>query len=356
MTALSRALAATLALSAPGWAAEPPSGAGSTDQGGAELYHTLAEAKDAGRATPIADRITVSGLLELEAQVSGTSAAGGRETASDLTLATAQLGFGVEASDALHATLILWYGEGAPGVEVDEATLDYARGAASLRVGRQYLPFGVYRSHFVSAPLTQTLGETRETAVVLQYGWGPVHAAAFAYNGDAERIDAEDHLRDGGLAVTVAPRDGLEFGVSWLSDLADTGAGLLASPTWYRRVGGWSAHGAAVVGPVTVSGEVLGATRAFDRRDLAADRDRPLAWNLEVAVAVGDGVELAVRGEGSREFADQPRFQVGADASWSPWPHASLSLEYLRGWFDDTLDAGQTTSRDLVTAQFALEF
>ncbi|RMG98308.1 MAG: hypothetical protein D6708_00655 [Candidatus Dadabacteria bacterium] len=117
-------------------------------------------------------------------------------------------------------------------------------------------------------------------------------------------------------------------------------------------------------GPFEVLGEVLGSVGAFDEADLDQDSDgsgdRPLAWNVEGAWDVSEVVEVAVRVEGSRELGGQPELQYGAVVSWGPMEGVSLSLEYLHGEYDEDFgedeDGNALDTRDLVTAQLAVEF
>jgi hypothetical protein len=329
----------------------------------AEIYHTLAEKKAAGLASQIAERLTISGLIEVEAAAESVELAdGSSDAASDLALATAQLGLGVKLTEEVRGNISLLFEEGAFGdedsdLEVDEAAIDINYAPLFARAGRLYVPFGVFHSHFISDPLTLELGETRETALLLGYGHDLFSVSAFAFNGDAEKRGEEDHVRDWGASLVLTPAEGIELGASYLADLADSNAELISKYT--RRVGGWSAFAVVERGPFGVSGEVLGATRSFAAADLDADGngkgDKPLAWNLEVSWALRENVELALRYEGSDELAGQPEAQYGADASWSPWEHVTLSLEYLRGEFDKAFGDG-LDQRDLVTAQLAFEF
>jgi len=339
------------------------------EEGQAELYHTLAEKKEAGLASKITDRITISGLIEVEAAAEDQKFAdGASDGRSDLTLATAQLGLGVKLTETVSGDIILLFEEGAFGeddtdLEVDEAAINFAHGPWSARVGRQYVPFGVYNSHFISDPLTLELGETRETALLAGYTHGPVAISAFVFNGDAEKEGEEDHLRDWGASLTLAPAEWIELGGSYLSDLADSDAELLADD-YHRRVGGWSTYAVLGHGPFSFSAEYLGAVKSFSAADLDTGGngkgDKPQAWNLEVAWVILENLELAARYEGSDEFAGQPDRQYGADVSWSPWEYTTISLEYLRGEFDhafNTDDEGNALDRrDLVTAQLAFEF
>jgi len=325
----------------------------------AELYHTLAQKKAAGLATPITDRITLSGLLEVEATAETLGmAAGNSEATSDLTLATAQLGFGLKVTEEVRGNLSFLYEEDATDLEVDEAAIDINYAPLFARFGRLYVPFGVFHSHFISDPLTLELGETRETAALFGYGHELFSLSAFVFNGDAEKAGEEDHLRDWGTSLVVTPAEGLELGGSYLSDLADSDAELPGGD-YRRRVGGWSAFATVEYGPLGVSGEVLGALESFSADDLDADGDgagdQPRAWNVEVSWTPHEAVEVAVRLEGSREFAGQPATQYGMNTSWGIVDSTTLSLEYLRGEFDRGFGDGVDT-RDLITAQLSLEF
>lgn len=326
----------------------------------AELYHDLEERKSAGLMRQIASGITLSGLLEIEATCEKLSLRDeSDEDFSDLVLATAQLGLEAEVNEHLGATLIFLYEEGEDAViEVDEATLNYTRNRWQVRVGRQYLPFGAYPSHFISAPLTNALGETRETALRVGFERSLFQALAFVFNGQAEQRGEAGHLDDWGVSVRANPGEHLELGASLLSNLANSGAELVEDMAYERRVAGWSAYGVVAFGPVELLGEVLGAVSEFADDDYDGDGDgagdRPLAWNLEVA-ALADNVEVAGRIEGSDQLAGQPQLQYGACAAWGPWENVSLSLQVLRGEFAEEFGDG-VDRRTSVIAQLATEF
>lgn len=326
----------------------------------AELYHTLEEKKSAGRATLLDGHLAISGLIEIEGAYQRTSLrGGGSDEESDLTLATAQLGLAAKANDQLGATLALLYEEADDAqIEVDEATIDLAQGLWQARIGRQYLPFGVFRSHFISDPLTLELGETRETALLAGFLHDYVNLQAFVFGGDLEQAGRDNHLRDFGASLGLTPAEGVEFTLSYLSDLADSDSELVVDG-YTRRVDGWSTSALVTFGPVEVSGEYLGGLKSFAAADLldnpAGENLRPQAWNLEAAWYLLENLELAARLEGSDQFAGQPKRQYGLASSWGFHEHASLSLEYLRGRFDETFGLGGK-NRDLATIQLALAF
>lgn len=328
-----------------------------------EIYHTLAEKKAAGLATPLAERLTFSGLLEVEASATNTELEDSRtQSSSDLVLATTQLGLGLTFTDRFRGQVSFLYEEDATDFEVDEASIDVNIDPFFARLGRIYLPFGVYNSHFISDPLTLELGETRETAALLGYRQDLLSLSLFAFNGDSGKPPEEDHIRDWGASLFFTPWDGIEFGGSYLSDLADSDAAMVVE--YGRRVPGWSAFVQAAANKGGISAEILGAMRSFAAADLDGNGDgagdTPRAWNIEAFWTLRDNLELALRWEGSQEFLGQPQRQYGMDVSWSPWPSATLSLEYLHGEFDRDFGLNEEgdalAQRDQVTAQLAIEF
>lgn len=324
----------------------------------AEIYHTLDEKKKAGLMTQISERITMSGLIEVELFFENLALEGGSEDISDVELATVQLGFEASVAENIDAALILLYEEGGSGdLEVDEATIDYGRGGWTGRFGKQYVPFGTFPSHFISGPLTQELGETGETALLLGYGTDLFSVSIFAGKGDAGVAEDEDTIDDWGASLTVTPPAPVVLGASYTSDLADTDAELAAS--YLDRVGGWSVYGVVQAGVFEVSAEYLAATERFNAADLDADGDgrgdQPSSWNVELAWHPRDNVELGGRIEGSDEFGGHPEVQYGAGVSWGPRENVSLSLEYLRGEFDSSFGDG-VEDRNLVVTQLAVEF
>jgi len=305
----------------------------------AEIYHTPAEKKTAGLGENITKNVTISGLIELEAAFFSSE--------SDLSLATVQLGIGVATGERISGILILLSEEGG-GPTVDEATIDLTESRWFVRLGLQYLPFGHFNTHFISDPLILELGETRGTAILGGFKAEQFALSAFVFNGDAEQAGEKDRIRDWGASLTVTPLQVLEIGASYLSDLADGNAGLFAEvDNMYRsRAAGWSSFAVLNLGVVELSGEVLGA---IERYSAADGGGQPQAWNLELAVAPTEKVELAVRVEGSSDFPAATGRRYGVAASWSPRDQVSLSAEYLRATGDD----GDEVS--IVTARIALE-
>jgi hypothetical protein len=176
-------------------------------------------------------------------------------------------------------------------------------------------------------------------------------ASAGVFEGSVDRND--DGLDSWVLAVKATPREGVMFGASWISDLAESGAELVTEEGLYRdEVAGWSAFAAVQHGSLGVTAEYLAAVERFkadqvgDGSDLTGDR--PEAWNLELSWQASDKLQLATRYEEANEYqADVRRY--GATASCGLCDYALLAIEYLHA------DAGDDDPVHTVTVQLAVE-
>lgn len=327
----------------------------------AELYHTLAERKKVGVGARISENVTMSGLIEVEIiweEVDNTGK-------SDIELASVQLGFEASVTEELGAILVLEFVEdGNDSLNVDEATIDYSRDPWSLRLGIMDLPTGYFPSHMLSGPLTEDLGETGETAILVEYEGDALTVSGWLANGDLDEAGDEDHIDDLGLSVMISPSEDLHFGVSYFTDMADTDAELelKAAPEYTDRVAGLSAFFVLGVGGFEVLVEYLGAADDFHVNDLDEEfdgvgdgnGDSPSAWNVEIAYDLREDLEFALRAGGSSEWVDEPETQYGVDVSYGVWENVSVSAEYLHDKFDSAFSSDRV--RDTVTTQIAVEF
>lgn len=297
-----------------------------------------------------------SGLFELEAGYQKTD---GQASQSDLVLATAQLSTEAAINDHIGGRLSLLFEEGeTEPVEVDEAVifLHCPQPLFGQRLGfhggRMYLPFGQFNSSMISDPLTLELGETRNTAALLALDGALWSLSVGAFSGEVgdssqKKIDALV------AALTLTPWEGLSFGASYLSDLGESDVALVANPTVHGSgVAAASAFVSLALGPFGLEGELVTALDDFDPA-LVGSNDltgkRPQAWGLEAGWAASEGLQLALRAEGTRDFLDDLQ-RYGGTASYGLFPNTVLALEYLYGQPDRGPDS-QT-----LTAQLAFEF
>jgi hypothetical protein len=169
-------------------------------------------------------------------------------------------------------------------------------------VGQFYVPFGQYLSNMVSAPLTQTLGQTRERAVTLGYDYhfgddkavNGLNAAVYAFKGDAHATNSNNgQVNEGGVNAgyyLTEPKWNFHIAAGLLSNLADslglqnTGAptsgfngfggsvptgGSSVTENLVHRVPGFDTHTAIGLGDDwALLGEYVTATTRFNNSNL----------------------------------------------------------------------------------------
>jgi hypothetical protein len=298
------------------------------------IYKTPEERREAGLKYHITPWLALSGLVEFEYLYQRYSSYDTTGHASDDDFSKAlQVAMELTPWPSVKGELIYEYDDEANRHTLDEAIAAFEAGDWELAVGKQYLPFGVYFSHFVRGPLLE-FGETRDRGATLSYGTDErVDLSAFAYKGRARKVDSDDGRWGWGLAAELSPFPFGSFGVSYLSDLADSQDGLLSDENdrYESRVGGLSAY--AIIGfeGFEVTAEFARALSAF--QGLEPDRNKPRAWNVELAFYPRGNFEWALRLEGSNELDGAPHLRGGVALAWRVMRNASLTLEYLRGKF-----------------------
>jgi len=308
----------------------------------------------------LADKITLSGLIELEAFYEKPE---GGDESSDLALATVELGLDIQATDYLGGHILLLWEEGeTEPVDLDEAVirLTYPRPLGGLTAGftggKMYLPFGKFNSFMITDPLTLDLGETNQSAGMLTLEGSKWILQAGAFSGETDTAGDNDTI-DGWLAaLEMQPTEQFSFGVSVISDLAESDIGLVGDEALYREsVMGASAWLSWQIGQFNLEAEYLTALDRFESDLLGLSEDltgrRPDAWNLELAWTPSDRWQVAGRYEQADDFQDDVT-RYGAVISYGLFEHAVLATEYLHS------DAKGPEGNPLHTAtvQLAFEF
>ncbi len=305
--------------------------------------------------------LVLSGTVEVEANFSrfnpADPAADDIEE-SDIDLAKVEIG--LEAKIAKYVTgqvVFLW--------EDDDLTVDegfIVLGAEEempfyLKAGKMVVPFGNYETHFISDPLTQVLGETNEGAAVIGFANGLIDISAGGFNADIDETGDDDTVNAYTLAASVSLPN-VTFGASYISTLAEGGLedDISDGPgTLREHVPGYSLFASvSLMEKIFIEAEYVAAADKFEAGELSFDggqRFEPRAWNFELAYAISDELEAALRYEGSKDGGDWiPESQYGGVVSYGVFEHTTVSLEYLHGEFenDDEIDS--------VVAQLAIEF
>ncbi|MDO9081308.1 MAG: LbtU family siderophore porin, partial [Desulfuromonadales bacterium] len=304
----------------------------------------------------IGDRsLTFSGLIEVEAKSLKTDAV------IDLKLATLQLSAEAQVNKQVGGHVVLLYEEegGDDALKVDETVItlhlpQHLLGQdPSLDLGKLYLPFGKFKSAMISDPLTLDLGETQNSAAVFGLGGELWSLRVGLFNGKVEQND--DAIDSFVAAFEITPVAGVSFGASYLSDLAESGAGLIADTTNYvSSVAAASAFASLAFGPIGLEAEVVTAIDDFDTTLIElSDSDltgkRPLAWQSQLSWRPSEVLQLAARVEGTKDYQDDVT-RYGAAVSYGLTKGALIALEYLYSDFADDL------KNQSVTAQLTMEF
>jgi len=324
------------------------------------IYKTREERRDAGLKHEITDWLTLSGLVELEQEFQRFSHNDdSSHSHNDDFTKTLQIGALLEPLSWMKAELIYEWDDEANRHTLDEGFASLEAGDVELEAGRLYVPFGVYFSHFVTGPVLE-FGETRDKGAILS--WGPddrLDLAAFAYRGRARKAGSGDKDWGWGFSAEGSPFEFGSFGISYLSDLADSQEGFLSDEgdRYESRIAAWSAYAILGYDRFELTAEVVRALDSF--RELDPDRDEPRAWNVELGFYPAGNFEWALRVEGSSDVEDAPRLQAGVSVAWRITRNASLTLDYLRGTYKRGLSEHNDHELDkvhTVAGQLSLEF
>ncbi len=326
---------AVIALLAPVLSVPPSSAASEEDS--VRLYRTREEQREAGLARQLTPWLSATTLLEAETGRERVAVDDARNFWRHESNASLQIGLEATPTAWLKGESVLEYDTDVDKLRADEYILAAEWGAWELAVGKMYLPFGEFFSRFVTGPVLE-FGETRDTAATLAYDFSDRFDVSISvYQGVAREVDGAGRELDWTFALEAWPDQDLSIGLSLQTDLADSDERLLADQDnrFVRKVPGLSGYLLWIGDGFEVTFEALGATRSF--REFESDRDRPVAWNLELGLFLHPKLELALRIEGSRKLEDAPRTQYGAAATLLLHRNTTLTLELLHARFDGNL-------------------
>ncbi len=328
----------------------------------ARLYRSPSERREAGLGRHVTEWLTVSGLVEVESEHSVQEFASERSDDSrHFTDKTIQLGLTASLTEHIATEFVLEHEVDIDHTLLDEAIVQYEGELLSMELGRLYLPFGEYYSHFVTGPILE-FGETRGNALVVDIELNDYFdLITYALSGKAEKLDQSGGHLDWGGGVDFANADeSVQISVGYFSDLAETEEKLLDDfrHDYRHRVDAISAHALIGGNHYEITAEYLAALRSF--KELDKQENRPWAANLELAWFPTPYFQLAARAEASSDIADQPRRQYGLSAAWLISGHINISVDYLFGQFKNDFafddDDNEIDTRHLLAAQVSIEF
>ena len=317
----------------------------------------------------LSHRLSISGVIEAEAGYEDrtyNNPSKQDEESSDITLATMELGIDADISKYVSGhVLLLWEEDDTEPLDLDEGyiTLD---GADTLpmyaNIGKLYVPFGAYQTHFISDPLTLELGETRESAIHAGWGNDIYDLGLSVFNGDVNETDSDNHIESYvanaalSLPNNALPGLNMSFGASYISNIADSdGLEGEVSGDLADSVPGLGAFlSLAYMQRFFLEAEYVGALDEFKAGEIGFDagqQTKPRTWNFELAWALVDKWTVAAKYEGGDDLGDfLPDSQYGGAVSYSLDKNTALALEYLHGEHENG------DAHDRITTQLAIQF
>jgi len=315
----------------------------------------------------------VSGLIEIEA---GRESPYEGDDASDVSVATVELGIAAQVHDWVGGEVVLLYEEGETDLEVDVATVMIGPpdGPWSFTAGQYYLPFGTFETNMISDPMTLEVGETRDTALQFGFSSGGFHGAVFGFNGD-NTDDGKDRISGYGAAMGYSMENetsAFDLNLSYINDIGDSDSlqdlirdnlGSEEDNEVDDHVSGWSAAAHLRYGNVSLIGEYLAAREDFQSNEVEFDGDgaEPSSWMTEVAYDfnfAGREATFALGYQGTDEALalelPEKRFLVGL--SFELVEGTALAFEWAHDDDYDKKDGGSGKNANIVTAQLATEF
>ncbi|MET0052945.1 MAG: hypothetical protein ABW095_17945, partial [Candidatus Thiodiazotropha sp.] len=224
-----------------------------------------------------------------------------------------------------------------PWRSAEEAFISFDFEPFELSLGKQFTPFGLYYSNFITGPMLE-FGETRAPHMAqLSFAYADqLELNIAAYDGWAQPQGQGDRL-DWAIGFEHLPLHGFSWGLSYQTDLADADEHLIEDNRYAQRVSALSGFVSGYTEYFGCSFEILSAMGEFQEQD--AKYNRPQAWNLEFSYfPPAMDFDVALRLEMSRELEDQPEVQYGVATTWYLNRQIIVMLEYLHGRFRTETD------------------
>lgn len=314
------------------------------------------------------DMITLSGAVEFEAGYESTDPAEDEgEDTSDFSVATVEVGVEAQINDYVSGNVLFLY-EDDENVAVDEALIAIdgnEKCPFGLTAGKLYVPFGNFESHMISDPLTLDIGETRETALQIDFESHGAYGSAFIFNGDVDEADdTDDHINNFGANAGFAMESdaiSLDIGLSYINNLidADGWEDLLEEEELglSEFTAGMGAYAIFTTGPVTFIAEYVTALDDLvwlDADGAAINEDAISAWNVEAGYGfalAGKATTVAVGYQSTDNAYNRlPETRYVGSFGIGIYDKTTVAVEYLHDIFENDDEA------DVLTLQLAIEF
>ncbi|MGJ3261369.1 MAG: LbtU family siderophore porin [Rhodospirillales bacterium] len=331
-----------------------------------------ASAAEAAKSKPsFLDTVSVGGVAEVE--VTNTEDFTGTDT-SDIALATVEFFVDTQPHEYLSTHVqMLYEDDGNENITLDEAFATLGnpeKFPLYMQAGKWAVPFGGFDTDLSSDPLTQSLAEVREAAVLGGVAYDGFTLEGYLYNGDTQKGGESDRIDQFGLAAGYGGEtNGIAYnmGAGYINNMADSDAltdtlgGNAAAIDGY--VSGFDVHGDVAFSGVTLRGGYLSALKSFQPSEVAFDGQgaKPAAWHAEAAYTMpilGHDTTFAATVQGTKDALalGLPETRYGAAVTVGIVEHFSVTAEFLHDEDYSVADGGTGNSGHTATIKLAAEY
>lgn len=288
----------------------------------AEQQATMAKQETAVTSGGLADKVTVSGVLEIVANHSEDDAG---NTSSDLAVDTFELGIEAELNEIVTAAAVVEYNGDDNDIELLEAFVEMAAGPTTITAGKAPIPVAAVNDTGWTLPLTDDFFDIREGLAMVSFGTEALAADVYAFNNDDG-----DSVNAMGVNLSASVAEGVTLGAGYVNDLSDGDFSALTTDA----DGAWRVNALAEMGAVVLSAEYL---------EISGEETDPTFLTLNAAF----DTELATFYLGWSEIDDSnenaERTVVGLERGLGE--NAALVAEYVR---DEDAAGAETDTLNLV--------
>ncbi|MCK5778516.1 MAG: LbtU family siderophore porin [Rhodospirillales bacterium] len=330
-----------------------------------------AAATEANSKSSFLDKVSIGGVAEVEA--TNSEAFSGADT-SDIALAKVEFFVDTQPHEYLSTHVQMIYeDDGNENINLDEAfaTLgNTEKFPLYLQAGKWAVPFGGFDTDMNADPLTQSLGEVKEAAILGGVAYEGMALEAYLYNGDTQKGGESDKIDQFGLAASYDSEAGdvaYTVGAGYINNMADSDAltdTLGGSATAINKyVSGADIHGDISFSNVTLRAGYMTALKSFQSGEVAFNGQgaKPAAWHVEAAYAtsiMGHDTTFAATAQGTKEALalGLPEQRYGAAVTVGIVEHFSLTGEFLHDEDYSVSEGGTGNSGHTATIKLAAEY
>ncbi len=298
--------------------------------------------------------VTISGLIEVQAINTQYDE---RDATGDIIVADSELNISARMNELVTAVVGFQYKEGKVPLEMDISTITLSPDESNWFItgGRQYLPFGRYKTNLISDTLTFMLGEINESALIVGVENEGLVGSVYFFNG------ANNNSSNLGFDLSYT-KEPYGFSLSYLDNLPETnlfGEGLGID----EKYAGVAASGYVTLEPITIIVEYLGASREIHPAIVSVNGKAatPETWNIEVGsrLTIMDQpamVSLAYQGSNEAVELDLPKSRLMAGLGVELVKDTTLSFELSQDQNYGITDGGNDEKSQTFKAQLAVKF